>query len=301
MTDLREVWLSVHRELRREAHRGELTEETFQAIDAFGEALVTTFRQGCRTLASYSEQNIEVAEEWFSEYRRAEAVLRKSAFPPFSESDLNRLAAIHPFGFKAEVFGVSGASYTEAIRSVSEQVTKELRLEWPFKDEPVDLGDLGIFQPEHDLNRFVGLFGDVMERRPHWRNELWIEYDGCWRPVYLSEEMLDPEDVGLTPIPSESRDQALLEYLGNRTYRTPSGETWAVTDNEDTVLQSFIGAPALDSMSLARKSGLDRAVDILKALKKKPAFKALIHCPGTKGGGGYRVPVVSREQPGAST
>jgi hypothetical protein len=80
---------------------------------------------------------------------------------------------------------------------------------------------------------------------------------------------------------------------GGGAYRVGNGRAYAVADDEDAVLTAFLQVPALDTGSLADRSGLDpaRAVKALKGLRHKygGAFAPAIEMPKAKGGGGYFV------------
>ena len=73
-------------------------------------------------------------------------------------------------------------------------------------------------------------------------------------------------------------------------------DTIRVTESEDNVLQAFLEQPAMTKDELIARSGVDKAVDILRALRTKKkyggVFAAAITIPGGRGQGGYRVQVV---------
>jgi hypothetical protein len=89
-------------------------------------------------------------------------------------------------------------------------------------------------------------------------------------------------------------------YHGDRRYQVSEGQPFVVTENEDNVLQAFLGAPALDQKMLIRRSGMNDAARSLRALCKKydGVMASAIRLPGRKGRGGYRVQVTLAPPPG---
>jgi hypothetical protein len=87
------------------------------------------------------------------------------------------------------------------------------------------------------------------------------------------------------------RSDAILFY-GDLQYGVGDRRV-TVTENEDNVLQAFLGSPALTKKQLIDKAGPKGSPAILAALRKKYGrlFAPYIKCPGAKGKGGYRVAV----------
>lgn len=79
----------------------------------------------------------------------------------------------------------------------------------------------------------------------------------------------------------------------SRAYRVGDGRPVAVSEDEDTVLQAFIGEPAMQTKRLKERSGLDDPAAVIARLRQRygGTFAEAIACPGGRGGGGYAADV----------
>jgi hypothetical protein len=115
--------------------------------------------------------------------------------------------------------------------------------------------------------------------------ELKLEY------VKAKEKITAPPAV-----PAWAKAGAPIYVVGERAYSIGGSAPMIVTDREDTVLQSFIGNPAMDLPALANKSGLPAhsIPAIVGQLRKKydGRFRTALSPPGRKGRGGYKATVV---------
>jgi hypothetical protein len=93
-------------------------------------------------------------------------------------------------------------------------------------------------------------------------------------------------------VPTEPKGNSprTIIYHGNGTYSI-GDDTLRLTESEDCVLQAFLDYPAMAKDQLIANSGFDKAVDVLRSLRKKHngVFAEAITMPGARGRGGYRV------------
>lgn len=98
-----------------------------------------------------------------------------------------------------------------------------------------------------------------------------------------------PKIQGPPPDPPDT-----IIRCGDQSYRINNAAALRVSDNEDTVLQAFLGNETLDEPALRKASGLTNpgvAAKILRELATKydQQFAPAIRLPGGKGKGGYNV------------
>jgi hypothetical protein len=99
--------------------------------------------------------------------------------------------------------------------------------------------------------------------------------------------------------PSADRDgnTVAIYYLGDRAYRVGDDkDEFTVADRDDCVLQAFINRPALDSQSLADRSGLKQEAipGVIRHIRTRYGrrFYSAVTTPGRKGNGGYKAKVI---------
>ena len=85
----------------------------------------------------------------------------------------------------------------------------------------------------------------------------------------------------------------VIECIGERTYRIEGGKAVTVPDQEDAVLQAFVGRSSHDSKSLDETSGYTDARKTLRRINQKydGQFAPAIKFPGKANSGGYSASV----------
>jgi hypothetical protein len=134
---------------------------------------------------------------------------------------------------------------------------------------------------------------------------LWLSVDGSsLAPPPFHVELVPPghsQPIDLRKLAATllnlnetHQQESVIFSLGNRQYRTMSTNPIFVTENENNVLQAFVGCGFLDEHLLRERSGVPHAPKILSRLRHKYGgiLASAIHCPGRKAQGGYHVQVI---------
>jgi hypothetical protein len=139
-----------------------------------------------------------------------------------------------------------------------------------------------------------------------WRQKGRSEADGTGgKPVLLQIEddiaALFQRTVDLLRFARGPRPQSATQFvktkvilsLGESQYRIDNVDPIVVSDSEDSVLLAFLDQESMDSATLVKRAGFDRAPHVLRRLRIKygARFAPAITTPGGKGRGGYHVAI----------